>query len=57
MPQQWARAARVTAELDIRAPLPYRWARAMRGGHITKEESNGGCSAAEVEAAAFSIAD
>lgn len=43
-------AAKVAAELGIRAPLLYRWARPRRGSQPTKDESSGRRNVAELEA-------
>ena len=43
-------AAKVAAELGIRAPLLYRWARPKRTGLPGKDESRGSRSVEELEA-------
>ena len=43
-------AAKVAAELGIRAPLLYRWARPKRGHNVSKNELSHECSVEELEA-------
>jgi len=43
-------AAKVAAELGIRAPLLYRWARPNRGGNLSKDEPGRGQSVEELAA-------
>ena len=43
-------AAKVAAELGIRAPLLYRWARPKRGRNVSKNELSHGRSVEELEA-------
>ena len=43
-------AAKVAAELGIRAPLLYRWARPKRQANLSGNESKSGCSVEELEA-------
>ena len=46
----WRNSGRSAAELGIRAPLLYRWARPKRQANLSGNESNSGHSVEELEA-------